>query len=101
MFAWHTRTHLFLRHRNRLFQHDPGDALVQRGRGQRSQVGPVVEAAGQEALGVEALEVCDASLRHDRRDNMARVTGEQVSKGRPDLEGTTAGMSALALNLTM
>lgn len=39
-----------------------------------------MEAAGQKALGVEALEVRDASLQHDRRDNMASVAGEQISK---------------------
>lgn len=82
MFAQHkrTRTHLFFRHRNWLFQHNPDDALVQRGRGQRSQVGPVVEAAGQEALWVEALEVRDGTLQHKHQDNVARITGKEISK---------------------
>lgn len=51
---------------------------MQRGRGQRAQVGPVVEAAGQEALWVEALEVGDAPLQHEHGDNVARVTGEDL-----------------------
>lgn len=53
---------------------------MQRGRGQRSKVGPVVEAAGQEALWVEALEVGHASLRHKKQDNGARMTGEEISQ---------------------
>lgn len=102
MFALHGRTHLFFRHHNWLFQHDPDDTLVQRGCGQRSQVGPVVEAAGQEALWVEALEVCDAFLQQKHRDNVACVTGEEISlKEWLNLEGTTARISTLALNFTM
>lgn len=39
-----------------------------------------MEAAGQEALWVEALEVCDATLQHRHQDNVARITGKEISK---------------------
>lgn len=36
-----------------LFADDPGDALQQRGRGQRAQVRPVVQRAREQGSGVE------------------------------------------------
>lgn len=49
---------------------------MQRWRGQRSQVGPVVEAAGQEALWVEALEVRDGTLQ----ESVTSMTGKEIPK---------------------
>lgn len=60
-----THTHLLFRHYHGLLDHNPDDALVQRGGGQGSQVGPVVEAAGQEALGVETFEICNTALKQE------------------------------------
>lgn len=39
-------THLFFWHCDCLLEDDPGDALMQRGCGQRPQVGPIVKATG-------------------------------------------------------
>lgn len=51
------RTHLPIRDADGLPEDDPDDALTQWGRCQRAQVGPVVPAGRQEALGVEAAEL--------------------------------------------
>jgi hypothetical protein len=54
---WFWVAHLPLRDADGLSEHDPGDALAQRGRGQGAWVGPVVPAGRQEVLGVEAAEL--------------------------------------------
>lgn len=51
------RTDLPFRDADWLSEHNPGDALTQRGCGQGAGVGPVVPAGRQEAVGLEAGEL--------------------------------------------
>lgn len=46
---------------------------MQGGCGQGSQVGPVVEAAGQQALGVETFEIGDTTLKQKLKKETAFI----------------------------
>lgn len=57
-YSWNSgRTHLPLRDSDGLPEHNPSNTLTERGCGQGAGIGPVLQAGGQEALGVEVVEL--------------------------------------------
>lgn len=74
------QTYLSGAHADRLFAHNPGDALQQRWCGQRTIVGPVVQGSREQGSGVEIGKRGLLSLRaKEKRKEKVKTSGRKVT----------------------